>query len=115
MLDPRCFTVVVVIPTKTKLKNRDRVPDSRAADIAGRQRGKKESLGSVLNTATVFVKQLRRLLQELRRSTKALSQLLIAVLLMFQFCKEQQSSDRAILRGSGTRNSYEAASSMYPH
>jgi hypothetical protein len=86
---------------KTKLKDRDGAIDSRTVDLVGRQKRKKERPGSALNTATVFVKQLRRLLQELRRSTKALSQLLISVLLMFQSCKEQQSSDRAILRGSG--------------
>jgi hypothetical protein len=44
---------------------------------------------------------------------KTLSQLLIAVLLMLEFCKEQQHSDGAIIRDSATESFDRAVSSIY--
>jgi hypothetical protein len=104
MLSLRRFTVAGVIQTKTKLKRRDQVLDSqRVGDVRQQQRKKDRPL-SVLETASVFVKQLRSLLSEIFKCVKTLSQLLIAVLLMLEFCKEQQHSDGAIIRDSATES-----------
>ena len=65
---------------------------------------KKQRPLSALDIASAFVKQVQRLLSQILKCTKTLSQLLIAVLLMLEFCKEQQHSDGVIIRDSATRS-----------
>ena len=95
MLLIQCFTVVGMISMKRKRKSCDQVLVLRIAGEAGRQKTKKERPfpTPTLNRASAFVKHLRTLLNEVFKCTKTLSQLLIAALLMLEFCKEQQHSD----------------------
>ena len=86
------FTVIGVIPMKGKLKSRDQPLALRIISGPGRQKTRKESPLPTLKTASAFVRNLRTLLNEISKCIKTLGQLLIAVLLMLEFCKEQQHS-----------------------
>jgi hypothetical protein len=86
-------TVVAVISMKRKRKRCDQVLVLRIAGEESRQKARKEETFQALNTASGFVKCLRTLLNEVFKCTKTLSQLLIVVLLMVEFCKEQQHLD----------------------
>ena len=113
MLVVLCLTVIGVIPMKRKLNCCDQISVSQIVGNARRQKMKKEGSLAAINTTAAFLEQLQRLLSEALKCTKALSQLVIAILLMLELCKEQHT-DRARFDPSGTKNFDMAVSWMYP-